>query len=40
MGEGQADPRTVYPLLYDPTTERRRAQYGTKRSKVSQEDTL
>ena len=26
MGEGLAEPRTAYPLLYDLTTERRRAQ--------------
>jgi len=26
LGEGRAEPRTVYPLLYAPTTERRRAQ--------------
>ena len=35
LGEGRAEPRTVYPLLYAPTTERRRAQRGTKRSGVS-----
>jgi len=28
LGEGRAEPRTVYPLLYAPTTERRRAQRG------------
>jgi len=32
LGEGRAEPRTVYPLLYAPTTERRRAQRGTERS--------
>jgi hypothetical protein len=35
LGEGRAEPRTVHPLLYAPTTERRRAQRGTKRSGVS-----
>jgi len=35
LGEGRAEPRTVYPLLYAPTTERRRAQRGTERSGVS-----
>ena len=35
LGEGRAEPRTVYPLLYAPTTERRRVQRGTKRSGVS-----
>ena len=33
LGEGRAEPRTVYPLLYAPTTEGRRAQRGaTERS--------
>jgi|GEM_PF-4461272 len=35
LGDGRAEPRTVYPLLYAPTTERRRTQRGTKRSGVS-----
>ena len=35
MVEGRAEPRTVNPLLYAPTTERRRAQRGTERSRVS-----
>jgi len=35
LGEGRAESRTVYPLLYAPTTERRRAQRGTERSGVS-----
>ena len=35
LGKGRAEPRTVYPLLYAPTTEGRRAQRGTERSGVS-----
>jgi integrase len=35
LGEGRAEPRTVYPLLYAPTTKGRRAQRGTERSGVS-----
>jgi len=30
-----AEQFSFYPLLYAPTTERRRAQRGTKRSRVS-----
>jgi hypothetical protein len=33
MGEGRAEPRTAYAVLYAPTTEGRRAQRGaTERS--------
>ena len=32
LGEGRAELRTVYPLLYAPTTERRRAQRGANDS--------
>jgi hypothetical protein len=39
MGEGRAEPRTAYAVLYAPTIEGRRTQRGTERSGVSQEDT-
>ena len=35
LGEGRAEPRTCYAVLYAPTTEGRRAQRGTERSGVS-----
>ena len=32
LGKWRAEPFSVYPLLYAPTTERRRAQRGSERS--------
>lgn len=40
LGEGRAEPRTIYPLLYAPAIERKRAQRVVKRSGVISKNVL